>query len=127
MVGLSSQRRYLISERPRLVAGDFRWRSWRPVQILPILSVSEHAKTWRTSGCNGQDTGIARREKRDIRVVTYQHRRQLVAVMKDSVQKLGRPMSSGQGCTTCSVRWSVPTWRCCRDVFPATRGGYLER
>ena len=27
----------------------------------------------------------------------------------------------------CSVRWSVPAWRCCPDAFAVTRGGYLER
>jgi len=31
------------------------------------------------------------------------------------------------GSVACSVRWSVPTWRCCPDVFAVTRGGYLER
>lgn len=49
-----------------------------------------------------------------------------------SVQKLGRPISSGHlgvrhGCTVCSVRWSVPATRCCADAFAVTRCGYLER
>jgi hypothetical protein len=50
----------------------------------------------------------------------------------ESVQKLGRSISSGrpglrQGCMVCSVRWSVPAWRYCPDAFAVTRGGYLER
>ena len=52
--------------------------------------------------------------------------------VKESVQKLGRSISSGrpglrQGCMVCSVHWSVPAWRCCPDAFAVTRGGYLER
>jgi hypothetical protein len=49
----------------------------------------------------------------------------------ESMQKWGRSVSSGrhglvQGCTACSVRWSVPAWRRCADAFAVKRGGYLQ-
>lgn len=50
----------------------------------------------------------------------------------ESVQNLGRSISSdalacGKGCSVCSVRWSVPVWRCWPDAFAVTRGGHFER
>jgi hypothetical protein len=50
----------------------------------------------------------------------------------ESVQKLGRSISSGlpglrHGRTVCAVRWRVPACRRCTDAFAVTRVGNLER